>query len=54
MRILLSFSNDSRKFQLKWICKNGVDPSKCNDNSNFCYEGYKKCDGIANCPNGED
>ena len=54
MRVFLSFSGGWRNYTLEWLCENGDDPIKCNDNSKFCYESRRKCDGIANCPNGED
>ena len=29
-------------------------PRECAKNSGFCYFDHQSCDGVANCPNGED
>ena len=53
----LSFfsSQRQRESQLAYNCKNYADTFNCNESStSFCIRGQQKCDGIANCPNGED
>ena len=42
--------------QLKFICTldEFYNPTPCASNPSFCAYGYTVCDGVANCPNGDD
>ena len=40
--------------RLKWTCKNGVNPIPCGEGSEYCINSQNWCDGIVNCPEGED
>ena len=42
--------------QLEFICTLDEDynPTPCASNPSFCAYGYTVCDGVANCPNGDD
>ena len=50
----MNFSHLDREDQLRGICLYADDPIQCTNGSEFCYRYYEVCDGIANCPNGED
>ena len=53
--LFLFFSKIYRESQLEWQCDNLDNTFKCHEsNSSFCIRDFQKCDGIANCPNGED
>ena len=47
-------SYQAREIQLRGKCKYGSHPVQCTKDSNFCTDSAEVCDGIANCPNGED
>ena len=51
--IFSSFSGNSIRSQLEWQCGQPINPFRCGDTS-FCVYGSEKCNGIANCPEGED
>ena len=46
------FSGDDRNAQTK--CEAGFTEIPCGENSSVCTYDWQVCDGIANCPNGED
>ena len=42
--------------QLEFICEEDefYNPIPCVSNPSFCAYGSDVCDGVANCPNGDD
>ena len=53
--LFVFFSQAVREDQLELNCDNYDNPFQCNENSPpLCIRDFQKCDGIANCPNGED
>lgn len=55
-KVLLSYSNSERESQLRGQCRiiARSRTRKCSDSSPFCILDFQECDGIANCPKGED
>ena len=51
---ILIFSDWYRKDDLKRTCEAASTPFTCNDKLNWCTYDFNVCDGVANCPNGED
>ena len=48
------FSGRERNETMKGKCSYSQDPRNCSNASEFCYDDFQLCDGIANCPNAED
>ena len=50
------FSAMEREIQLKETCNfiGSVDVGPCPTQPNYCIYNYRFCNGIANCPNGDD
>ena len=57
-KIILAFfySGDIIKEQLEWQCTQSIfEPVPCGNNSSFCFfPEFQACNGVANCPQGED
>ena len=54
--LIFQFSGYERRTALEWICglDEFFDPFSCGSNSHFCTYNDYVCDGVANCPNGND
>ena len=50
----LSLSGSDRIFQLHGNCELSSNPYHCPLNSSLCLYDWQVCDGIANCPQGDD
>ena len=54
---MIIFSGDKVRHQLEWQCQHhaqdGTNPFPCGA-TNFCTRESRVCDGVANCPQGED
>ena len=49
------FSGDLIRGQLEWQCREtAYDPFPCGNESKYCAYRQQVCDGVANCPEGED